>query len=410
MRATHVTPFIALALPLGWVAAGCVGEDISAGGLGSAPGCVATNCATRPETLELVEPPHERCEGDPAFELIADLRVESRTGSMAEVSLAPDGTIWILNLTDSRSQTWVEHYASDGSLVGASEGIDLEFEPEVHLAVDAQGRAWIVTHVLLGALTPDDAYTESTTLHVYDADGSPARSLLSLDFIGAAEVAAGSHGGLLVAGTSLQHAAGGALLAVAADGETEWVQMLVEGVNLGGDSVRLVSRASGASALLRQRAFDPNFDALRYGLARYSPSGALVADALIGQEFSMSSGRPALTGDDDGNVILVGVVSGAGTSGLPLSVIRGLPPDGGPGFAWEVTSGGVAAMDRETGTAYVSTNDGIAAIPRGGARCGIAPLPHDDGTLPPYPYQLAYASHALYYVEQWGFGRWSIVP
>jgi hypothetical protein len=390
----------------------CVGQDVSVGSVGNvvnAARCHAANCDWRPTTTVLAAPAHERCSELSPLLAVEDLRVEATEGGLRELAVAPDGTIWTLHEDMNVVRTWVEHHRPDGTLIGVSEHRSLTNMTEQHLAADATSRGWVMSYVRTAASASQD-YTETSTLHGYESDGTPSGPSLQFAYVAGAVLAQGPDEALTLAGSAMQNEKSGVVLRLDAAREPQWIQTLVttDGLGVGVGVSGLVVHADGGSAVLTERARDLARDKASFGVARYRADGLLSSDTALGQPF-LGGFRLALAGDPAGNLVVVGP-SGSepvGSSGAawPLEIAEGVPASGGPGWAWEL-KGHVPAVtvDPESGSAFVVASDGIAIIPANGETCTLAAGIRSGLNLR----ELEYAGGAIYYGEQWGFGRWKL--
>jgi hypothetical protein len=411
-RSTRARRWSAVPVTVGvaHLAAACVGEDVSAGRVGDvvdASRCYATNCESHPPTGTLAQPPLTTCgNGVAPFQIADDWRVEASMGSVQELALAPDGTLWVLHVSMDATLVWVEHYTREGALIGASERQALVNAARVSLIVDELGKAWTLTYVVDAGATADDDFHEQSFLRAFYADGTALEPAIPFASLAGALVISEA-GGLTLAGSRTQNEQRGSVLRLDEAGEPKWIQtqLATDGMGVGVGVAGLAYRANNVVSVLSERARDFGADRAAFGIATVSDGGILEADQILQTRYL--GGSPLAMAVDGNDTLYVLGPTGrmqAGSSGsfYELATLQVFPSAGAKGMSLGMTgvSPPIIAVDRATGGAFIPMFDGIAAVH--GESCAIVPGPRLGLR------DLEFSGDVFFYAEQWGIGRWLI--
>jgi hypothetical protein len=393
---------------LAFLVAGCAGEDVSVGGVGNvvnASRCYGTACVN-PVLRALPDVEPTRCEASLSRRLVEDLRVQVWTGSVAELAVAPDGTIWVLHELDFEKKRWLEHYRHDGSLLGSSTHIDRGGPNAVarqHLAVDTQSRAWVVTYLRVPDDGGDDDVYETLALRVFDADGKLVRSAQSFHALAESFAHVGADGFTTLVGNRSRYEPAGSVLRLDGAGELLWNQTAVVILGEAGGVTGLVVHDDGSSTVLGARARSSSTSSsvaqTYFALSSFDATGRPAGAGLISADLGLAS-PPQLAAGPGKSIVVSGVRGGE-------HLVQSFPADGSAGFAYLFPGGLTSlAVDRATGDVYSQTANGVGVISANGAACGVAPLvaPFDPSWMATGG--LEFSHGALYYADSWGFGRW----
>jgi hypothetical protein len=393
---------------LAFLIAGCAGEDVSAGDVGNvvnASRCYGTACVNAVlGALPGVEP--ARCEASLSRRLVEDLRVQVWTGSVSELAVAPDGTIWVLHEQDFEKKRWLEHYGHDGALLGTSTHIDRggpNAAARQHLAVDTQSRAWVATYLRVSDDAGDDDVYETLTLRVFGADGKMVRSAQSFHALAESFAHVNADGMTTLVGNRTRYEPAGSVLRLDGVGKLLWNQTALVVLGEAGGVTGLVVHDDGSATVLAARARSSSTSSsvaqTHFALSSFDAMGRPAGADLIPADLGLAS-PPELAAGPGKSVVVSGVRGGE-------HLVQSFPADGSAGFAYLLPGGLTSlAVDRATGNIYSQTANGVGVITANGAACGIAPLvaPVDPSWMATAG--LEFSNGALYYADSWAFGRW----
>jgi hypothetical protein len=394
----------------------CGGGDVSAGVVGDvviASRCHATNCESHPPSVTLAQPPLLDCTGVAPFQIADDWRVEASLGSVQELELAPDGTLWVLHVSIDRTLVWVEHYTREGALIGTSERQALVNAARVSLAVDELGKAWILTYLVVAGSTADDGFQEHSFLRSFFPDGTALAPDVPFASLAGALVMAHS-GGLTLAGARMQHEQRGSVVRLDEAGEARWIQtqLATDGMGVGVGVAGLAHRVNNVVSVLSERARDFGADTATFGISTLSDAGLLRADQIL--ETRYLGGSPlAMAVDGNDNLYVLGPThrAEAVTTGAvyELATLQAFLSGGAEGYSQMLTatSPPIIAVDRSNSGAFVPTLDGIAVLE--GGSCAVVAGPMRSGEFTHRRLRdLEYDAGVFFYAEQWGIGRWLV--
>jgi hypothetical protein len=374
-------------------------EGVDASVCYRAASCDPTPRAASPCCAEIIA-----CDAPPAVTLVEELRVDVPDGALQGFAVAPDDSVWGLLLEGDA--LWLDRFDTEGTLVARSPLLEVDAGAFLSwdLSADEEGRAWLVSYTQSAGPTADDDFTERVTLQGFEPNGAPPSEPLLLGGLASSLVVAGPHGELTIAGNAAQNAHRGSLLRLSAAGEPRWIQsgVTTDGHGVAAGVAGLVVNEDGASTVVTQLYQAGNL--ATFGISRFDAEGAPAGSWALPAPFAAGY-TAGLASDPAGNLAVSGMLTD------DTGVVEGFSADDAMGWAFELAASytPAVAIDTERGFVFAGGSRGIAVVAPGGASCGTAPLAVGSLGLTLPPGALRFANGALFYADQAGFGRLSIL-
>jgi hypothetical protein len=360
------------ALAFGLVAAGCGGNDVSAGSESDAVNlsrCFGADCGVRAQALggdDVVAPPCGDVEGQLADPLLFEALGPGAQAVAAVEGL--EGSVWALE--SMQGSIYLAHFAADGALI-ASHVVASEAQYTVidaALVLDSTG---VVTVGVYSSFAPDadSVVIEELALSTFDSELSPLAAPRKFRGMATPELFAGTAGSIWLAGDANANAPHGVISRIT-NTEPDWIQTAVpsSGQGTGTGVSGLTVADDGTAAIvagLTPKWSGQGPDILELGVSTFDVTGKPLWTLKLPTGYA-PGWPPGLGGTAEGDLVVAGVVGAEMQSVLVRQISRA----GVPGWAYTVDAFSPDVdVRRDSGRAFLGSTGGLAVIDAAGERC-----------------------------------------